>query len=148
MDTLETIAAGIRGEQRIVERLDLLVTYCAGWSKLNEHIIRSAVADEFLWDDPEEGRIQKKGLGTLVPKLKNKIDALRHGSKSTPYLTLSDLVIDRNRSITTIWACFAVPATEIEGMTQIRVRDNGVISERRAYRTLPLTRVAGIHSRR
>lgn len=148
MDTLETIAAGIRGEQRTVERLEFLVTYYAGWSKLNAHIIRSAVADEFLWDDAEEGRIQKKDLGTFLPRFKSRIDSLRHGAMSTPYLTLSDLVIDRKQSMTTVWCCFAVPGTRIEGMSQIRVGDIGVICEHRAYRLLSLARVAGIRSRR
>lgn len=131
----------------MVERLETLATYCTGWSKGNALIIRSAVADDYLWDDPDEGRITKADLKDFLPRLRDKIDDLRNRSAPASYLTLSDLVIDRRRSATTVWCRFAVPGTGIQGMSQIRVGDNGVISEHRAHRTQAHDRVAGVRGR-
>ena len=147
MQALEMIAAEMRVELRIVEGLEALATYCTGWSKANAHLIRSAIVDDYIWDDPDEGRVTKSELSAFLTKLKAKIDGMRSCSPSTPYLTLSDVVIHRSQSTITVWGSFAVPGTGIQGMSHIRVGDKGVISEYRAQRTEPYVRVAGIRSR-
>ncbi len=135
MQALPTVAISIRCAPGMIERLDLLTTYCEGWSKGDADMIRSAVADDYVWDDPEEGRVSKDGLGTFLPEFVETIDGLRDDCPSTPYLILSDFITNRVQVTTTVWCCFAVPGTSVEGISQIRLGDNGVISEHRAYRT-------------
>ncbi len=144
MKALRTATNAICDEQNIDERVDYLTAYCEGWSKGDSDMIRAAVVDDYIWADPAEGRVSKDGLGSFVSKFKEAIDRVRGGCTSTSYLTLSDLVIDRSQLTTTVWCCFAVPETSLQGMCQIRIGDNGVISERRAYRTGLPVRVAGI----
>ena len=96
-------------------------------------MIRSAVADEFVWDDPKEDRVSKDGLNAYLPKFKERIDRLRKATPSMSYLSLSELVVDRNQPTMTVWCCFAVPGTDIRGTSQIRVGNDGVISEHRTY---------------
>jgi hypothetical protein len=128
------IAAGVI---KVDEGVDYLTAYCEGWSKGDADMIRSAVADDYVWDDPEAGRVSKDGLGTFLPEFVETIDGLRDGCPSTSYLILSDFTTNRVRITTTVWCCFAVPGTGIRGISQIRLGDNGVISEHRAYRTRP-----------
>ena len=148
MQALPTVAISIRCAPGMIERLDLLTTYCEGWSKGDADMIRSAVADDYVWDDPAEGRVSKDGLGSFLPKFKEAIDRVRGVCPSTSYLTLSDWAVDRSQLTTTVWCSFAVPGTDIQGMSQIRVADKGVISEHRAYRTSLPVRVAGIRGKR
>jgi hypothetical protein len=129
------------------DRLSYLSAYGAGWAQGDPDMIRAAVADDYLWDDPEEGRVSKEELGIVLSRMKEKIDGLRDAGVSASYLTLSDPVVDSSRQITTIWWCFAVPGTGIRGLSQIRVGDHGVISEHRSYRTHPHVRIAGLRSR-
>ncbi len=137
MKAPQTAATAIRGAQKIDEGVDYLAAYCEGWSKGDADMIRSAVADDYVWDDPEEGRVSKDGLGTFLPEFVETIDGLRDDCPSTPYLILSDFITNRVQVTTTVWCCFAVPGTSVEGISQIRLGDNGVISEHRAYRTRP-----------
>ncbi len=148
MKALRTATNAICGEQNIDERVDYLTAYCEGWSKGDADMIRSAVADDYVWDDPAEGRVSKDGLGSFLPKFKEAIDRVRGGCPSTSYLTFSNWVVDRSQLTTTVWCSFAVPGTDIQGMSQIRVADKGVISEHRAYRTKPHVRCAGIRGKR
>ena len=111
----------------MAERRDSLAAYCEGWSKGDADMIRDAVADDYVWDDSEEGRVTKDDLIAFLPRFKERIDGLRDGGPSTSYLMLSDLVFDRSQLTTTVWCCFAVPGTDIQGMSQIRVGDNGII---------------------
>ena len=137
MKAPQTAATAIRGAQKIDEGVDYLAAYCEGWSKGDADMIRSAVADDYVWDDPEEGRVSKDGLGTFLPEFVETIDSLRDDCPSMSYLILSDFITNRVQVTTTVWCCFAVPGTSVEGISQIRLGDNGVISEHRAYRTRP-----------
>jgi len=148
MKALQAAATAICGAQMIDEGADYFAVYCEGWSKGDADMIRSAVADDYVWDDPEEGRVSKDGLGSFLPKFKEAIDRTRGHNPSAPYLTLSDSVVDRSQITTTFWCSFAVPGTSVEGMCQLRVGDKGVISEHRAYRTRSHVRIAGIRDKR
>ena len=118
---------------KIVERSEALTAYYDGWSTGDPEMIRAAVTDDYVWDDPHQGRLSKADLGTFLPAFKETIDRLREDRASAPYLSLSDWVFDRSQPVTTAWCCFAVPGTDIRGLAQIRVGDEGVISEHRAY---------------
>lgn len=148
MKTLPKATSAICGAQMIDERVDYLDAYCEGWSRGDSDMIYSVVADDYVWDDLEEGRVSKDGLNSFLPKIKDAIDRARGCSPSASYLTLSDWVVDRSQLSTTFWCSFAVPGTSVEGLCQIRVGDDGVISERRAYRTKSHVRTAGIRGKR
>lgn len=135
MKPLHTLATAVADAPRIFERSEALTAYYDGWSKGDAEMIRAAVTDNYVWDDPHQGRLSKADLGAFLPAFKETINRLRKDSASAPYLSLSDWVFDRNQSITTAWCCFAVPGTDIRGLAQVRVGDQGVISEHRAYRT-------------
>jgi len=143
MKALDMTTVSIGNAPDVIERLDALATYYDGWAQGCAETIGTAVAEDYVWDDPRHGRVMKDGLGAFLPGFKDSIDGLRRDHGSPPYHTLSDWVVDRGRSVTTVWCSFAVPGTDIEGMSQIRVGDKGVISEHRAYQTRSQIRMAG-----
>lgn len=144
MNALETATTSICRGALADEWLGFLTAYYEGWSRGDAALIRSAVADEFVWDDPEVERVSKDGLDAFLPRFKDKIDRLRNAVPSTSYLTLTDLVVGPNQPTMTVWCCFTVPGTNLRGTSQIRVGSNGVISEHRAYQKDPHKRVAGV----
>lgn len=127
-------------------RLDYLTAYCAGWARGDLAMIRAAVTDDYSWNDPEEGCASKDGLGGLLTRLTAKIDELRDGGPANAYLTLSEPLVDSSRPTTIVWWRFAVPGTAIRGLSQIRLGDQGVISEHRTYQSQPHVRIAGLRS--
>ena len=148
MNALETTTTAACSGSHLEKWFEFLTAYCKGWSKGDVEMIRAVVADDFVWDDPTEDRVTKDGLDAFLPRFKEKIDRLRDAaSPSASYLTRSSWVVDRNKPIMTVWCGFAVPGTDIYGTAQIRVGNEGVISEHRAYRRDPPTRVAGVRGR-
>ena len=133
MNALETTASAVCEGPHLEQWFGFLTAYCTGWSKGDAEMIRSAVADDFVWDDPETDRVSKDGLETFLPKLIEAIDDLRDSGLSMPYLTLSDLVVGRSQPDVTVWCCFEVPGTDIHGTSQIRIGNEGVLSEHRTY---------------
>lgn len=125
-------------------RFGYLTAYCAGWACGDLAMICAAVADDYRWNDPKEGCASKDGLGSVLTRMMAKIDALRGGSQANAYLTLSDPVVDSSRRTTVVWWRFAVPGTDIRGLSQIRLGDHGVISEHRAYQNRAHVRIAGL----
>ena len=137
MKPLEASAVTIPDAPKMIERFDTLTAYCDGWSKGDAALIGAAVTDNYVWDDPQEGRLSKGDLAGFLPVFTATINRRRTDSASVSYLSVSDWVFDRSQPVTTVWCCFAVPGTDIRGLSQIRVGDEGVISEHRAYQTKP-----------
>ena len=140
MKPLQALATAVPDTPKMIERFDALSAYCDGWSKGDAELIGAAVADNYVWDDPHEGRLSKGDLAGFLPAFKETINRRRMQSAPASYLSVSDWVFDRSQPVTTVWCCFAVPGTDIRGLSQIRVGDEGVISEHRAYRTEPQDR--------
>lgn len=143
MKPLHAPATAASDVPKIIERSEALTAYYDGWSKGDAEMIGAAVTDNYVWDDPHQGRLSKADLGAFLPAFKETIDRLRKDSASAPYLSLSDWVFDRSQPITTAWCCFAVPGTGIRGLSQVRVGDEGVISEHRAYPAKAQSRTTG-----
>lgn len=143
MKPLQTLATAIPDTPKMIERFDALTAYYDGWSKGDAALIGAAVTANFVWDDPKEGRLSKADLAGFLPAFKETINCRRTEIASGSYLSVSDWVFDRSQPVTTVWCCFAVPGTDIRGLSQIRVGDEGVISEHRAYQTKPHGRTGG-----
>ena len=143
MKPFQAPATAIPDTPKMIERFDALTAYYDGWSKGDADLIGTAVTDNYVWDDPQEGRLSKGDLAGFLPTFKATINRRRTQSAPLSYLSVSDWVFDRSQPVTTVWCCFAVPGTDIRGLSQIRVGDEGVISEHRAYQTRRPDRAAG-----
>lgn len=133
MKTRGTAAAPTHREWRRDEWLEVLRTYCTGWSLGDADMISAAISDDYLWDDPEEGRLSKGDLSAFLPGYLAKIDALRDGHQEQPYQVTSGVVWDETQTAASAWFCFSVPGTDIEGVAQIKIGNSGVLCEHRAY---------------
>jgi len=140
MKPRQALATAISDVPKLIERFDSLSAYYHGRSKGDADMIGAAVTDNYVWDDPQEGRLSKADLAGFLPAFKETINRRRADGESVSYLSLSDWVFDRSQSVTTVWCSFSVPGTDIRGLSQIRVGDDGVISEHRAYRSEPQRR--------
>jgi hypothetical protein len=112
----------------IDQRLDFLAAYCAGWAEGDPDMIRAAVADGFVLGDPEDGGVLKDDLDRVLSPPKETVDGRPHGSQAVSYFALSGPVVDSSRSTTKVWCSFAVAGTGIQGISQIRIGDRGVLS--------------------
>ena len=98
----------------------------------NAELICSALADDYVWNDPREGQITAPELTTFLAGLKGKIDCLQKGHGNQSHPVISKPLSDEGPSLATGWWRFIVPRTRNEGVSCVDIRDDGVIREHRA----------------
>lgn len=114
---------------------DHLVKYAEGWTKGDVSIILNAVSDDYVFDDPNAGKITKGALTEYLAGMKEAVRSLRGGSLPEPFLELTEIVTREDDGVITAWAWWNVPGTELMGSGLIKVGAEGVRSETITYYT-------------
>lgn len=95
---------------------DHLSAYAEGWTTGNADKILSALADTYVPDDPNHGRVAKGEMPAYFDGMKATVSELRGGKL-------------------TAWCWWTVPGKSIAGGGLIKVSDDGVVWERLTYYT-------------
>ena len=114
---------------------DHLGTYAEGWSTGDASTILKALADDFVFDDPNTGKITKSEFPEYLAGMKDIVRSLRDGDLPEPFLELSEVLTQEDDGAITAWAWWTVPGTEIKGSGLIKVGTEGVRSEVITYYT-------------
>lgn len=112
---------------------DHLGAYAGGWGTGSADGILGAASSSFVFDDPNAGIIAKADFAAYFAGLKNLVDSIRGANYDGPFMDLSEVVTKEEDGVLTAWCWWAVPGTEIQGSGLIKVRDDGVVSERITY---------------
>ena len=118
-----------------MSKADHLAAYAEGWSTGNIDKILSALADNYVLDDPNHGRVTKGEMAAYIEGMKATVSELRSGKEEAQFVALSELQTGEEDGELTAWCWWAVPGTSIEGGGLIKVSDDGVVSERLTYYT-------------
>jgi len=118
-----------------MSKADHLAAYAEGWTSGSVDKILSALADGYVLDDPNQGRIEKGEMAAYLDGMKAMVDELREGKKETQFLALSEVLTGEDGGDLTAWCWWTIPGTSIEGGGLIKVSDDGVVSERLTYYT-------------
>ena len=110
-------------------------TYAEGWTKGDADTILKAVADNFIFDDPNAGKIAKKAFAEYLSGMKEMVQSLRGGGLPEPFIQLTEVVTQESEGVLTAWCWWAIPGTKIEGSGLIKVGSEGVRSEAITYYT-------------
>ena len=114
---------------------EYLGKYAEGWCGGDADTIVSSLADEYVLDDPNAGKITKAGFANYMAGLKQAVASLRPGTNSGPFMTITEIVTKEQDGVLTGWCWWEIPGTPIKGSGLIKVSANGVVSERLAYST-------------
>lgn len=118
-----------------MSKADHLAAYAEGWTTGDSDKILSALADNYVLDDPNHGRVTKSEMAAYLDGMKSTVDELRGGKEEAQFLALSEVLIGEADGELTAWCWWTAPGTTIEGGGLIKVSDDGVISERLTYYT-------------
>ncbi len=118
-----------------MSKADHLAAYAEGWSTGNTDKIISALADNYVLDDPSHGRVTKGEMAAYLDGMKATVNELRGGKEEAQFLALSEVLTGEDGGDLTAWCWWTVPGTSIEGGGLIKVSDDGVVSERLTYYT-------------
>lgn len=114
---------------------EYLGTYAKGWSAGDVDTIANAVSEDYVFDDPNAGKISKGELADYVAGMKETVKSLRGGDLPDPFLELSEVVTGEDDGVLTAWCWWTVPGTSIQGSGLIKVGSEGVRSEVITYYT-------------
>jgi hypothetical protein len=114
---------------------DYLGMYAEGWTNGNADTILKAISDEFVLDDPNDGKITKNEFSEYLDRVKETVKSLLDGNLSEPFLELSEVVTQEVDGEITAWAWWTYPGTGIKGSGLIKVGSEGVRSEVLTYHT-------------
>jgi hypothetical protein len=94
-------------------------------------MILSAVTDDFVHDDPVDGRYTKAEFGSYLEEL--------FATESTPdgYETITDVITHAKDGEETTWGWWRTLGAPCEGAGLVKARPDGVYLERVAYYVAP-----------
>lgn len=118
-----------------MSKADHLAAYAEGWTTGNSDKIISSLADDYVLDDPNHGRVARDDMAAYLDGMKATVSELRGGKEEAQFLALSEILTGEEDGNLTAWCWWTVPGTSIEGGGLIKVSDDGVLSERLTYYT-------------
>ena len=114
---------------------DIIETYLAGWKLGDGELSLSATAEDFYYDDPNTGRIQRDDFVDFVNDFKSAAVEMGAEKDAKPFLDYCDTVIKDDEIPATVWCWWQARGTALQGSAVIKVGEEGVLSERIAYFT-------------
>jgi hypothetical protein len=118
-----------------MSKADHLGAYAEGWTTGNTDKLLSALADNYVLDDPNHGRVTKGEMAAYFDGMKAMVSELRGGKEEDQFIALSELLTGEEDGVLSAWCWWAVPGTSIAGGGLIKVSDDGVVSESLTYYT-------------
>ena len=116
-----------------MEKADYLGLYAKGWTEGDVDVVLQSLADEYIMDDPNSGRISKGNFSSYFTSFKNQVDPMR--DKNRPFMEVSEVLSQEAEGVLTAWVWWLVPGTPIQGGGLIKVGEQGVLSERLTFYT-------------
>ena len=116
------------------KRAELRALYIEGWNTMNAEKLVSAVADEFLFDDPADPEpVTKAALADYMPRWPERAKALG----ATFEFEMSDKVVQDRDGVLLERHWWKLAGTDPEGVALIKTTDDGVVYERLTYLKVP-----------
>ena len=114
---------------------DHLGAYAGGWTDGDADKITGAVSDDFVLDDPNEGKFGKADIANYLAGMKEAVASLRGVNYSGPFMDLTEVTTSEDSGVITAWCWWSIPGTALQGAGLIKVGDSGVLSEKLSYYT-------------
>ena len=115
--------------------LDHLGRYAEGWTKGDADIVLQAITNDYILDDPNEGKISKDKFSNYLNGMKETVKSLCNGSLPEPFMEITEVLTSEENGITTASCVWEIPGTNIKGAGLIKVNSSGVFSEVLTYYT-------------
>lgn len=115
--------------------LDHLGRYAEGWTNGDADTVLQAITNDYILDDPNEGKISKDKFTDYLNEMKETVKTLCNGNLPEPFMEITEVLTSEENKITTASCAWAIPGTDIKGAGLIKVNSSGVFSEVLTYYT-------------
>ena len=114
---------------------DHLGAYVDGWTNGDADKIIESLADSYVLDDPNEGKITKAEIANYLAGMKEAVATMRGKDYAGPLMELAEAMTHEDQGVLTAWCWWSFPGTAFQGAGLLKVGDDGVRSEKLAYYT-------------
>ena len=114
---------------------ELITTYLEGWRLGEPELSLSVTAQDFYYIDPNTGKIPRDDFVEFMNAFKADASKLCNGTVPQPFLEYSNIVIEAEDPVFTVWCWWRVNQTEFQGSALIKASEKGILSEQIAYFT-------------
>ncbi len=115
--------------------VDHLGAYAEGWTNGDADKIIGSLSDDYVLDDPNEGKVGKADFANFLAGMKEAVASMRGEDYSGPFMELTEVTTREDGGVLTAWCWWSIPGTTLQGAGLIKVGDNGVQSEKLAFYT-------------
>jgi len=112
-----------------------LEMWLMGWRAGDAEMILHSVADDFVYDDPVDGRFGKAEFAVYLDKMFASEAPFVTSAGDTVFEEISDVVVREQEGELTAWGWWQTAS--VEGAGLVRVGPKGVRSEKTAYYSPP-----------
>ncbi len=114
---------------------DHLGAYAEGWTNGDADKIIGSLSDDYVLDDPNEGKAGKADFANFLAGMKEAVASMRGEDYSGPFMELTEVTTREDGGVLTAWCWWSIPGTALQGAGLIKVSDSGVQSEKLAFYT-------------
>ena len=111
----------------------IIETYLQGWELGDGALSLSVTTDNFCYDDPNTGCIERHQFVEFVEDFKRAAIEMGGAENANPFLQYSDVVIKDDELPATVWCWWHAIGTELQGCALVKVGEQGVLHEKIAY---------------
>ena len=112
-----------------------LEMWLTGWRTGDAEMILRSVADDFIYDDPVDGRFRKAEFAAYLEKVFASEAPFATSAGDTVFEEISDIVVHERDGELTAWGWWRTASAEGAGL--VKVGPQGVRSEKTAYYSRP-----------
>ncbi len=112
-----------------------LGTYAEGWTNGDADKIIGSLLDDYVLDDPNEGKAGKADFASYLVGMKEAVASMRGEDYSGPFMELTEVTTREDGGVLTAWCWWSIPGTALQGAGLIKVSDSGVQSEKLTFYT-------------
>jgi hypothetical protein len=114
---------------------DWLDTFLDGWRRGDADLILRSLADDFIYDDPVDGRFEKAGFAMYLHEMLGSGEALVPAPGGAAFEDITDVATHEEDGELTAWGWWRTASEEGAGL--VKVGSGGVRLEKTAYYSLP-----------
>ena len=112
-----------------------LEMWLSGWRTGDAQMILQSIADDFVYDDPVDGRFRKAEFAAYLKTMFASEAPFVTSAGDTVFEEISDVVVREQDGELTAWGWWQTAS--VEGAGLVRVGPKGVRSEKTAYYSRP-----------
>ena len=112
-----------------------LALFLEGWRTGDAEMILRSVADDFVYDDPVDGRFPRAEFATYLEELLGGGEARPRAPGGAPFEDITEVVMGEVDGELTAWGWWTTASEEGAGL--VKVGPHGVRLEKTAYYTVP-----------